>query len=284
MYPSTIHCGRRHRYVLVVQKSRIPKSRDHRDHTYARTSYVKDPSGRGQQGQGGLRRSGRPSTPSPMGTSSSSEDNDILRDIDEIIQADLKKEEEEHSSPSLSSEGASAASSPTPDMNMATFLDRLGLEPRSGPLRPRPLPVVMINGRPATVHRWTIEDILNDPSLCPISWPRNILTVRKTASGGYEPATISTESPTSPGDDEAVKAKDGSATPPSSPKRLESTSSSRSRSPTSPIKREDDSLDKTKNGGKKKNRCEECRKKVGLTGFPCRCGGLFCGMHRDSIQ
>ncbi|KAK2167398.1 hypothetical protein LSH36_28g03013 [Paralvinella palmiformis] len=32
----------------------------------------------------------------------------------------------------------------------------------------------------------------------------------------------------------------------------------------------------------KKNRCHTCRKKVGLTGFACRCGGLFCGMHRYS--
>ena len=31
---------------------------------------------------------------------------------------------------------------------------------------------------------------------------------------------------------------------------------------------------------KKKNRCMHCRKKVGLTGFECKCGGLFCGMHR----
>ncbi|XKL60562.1 hypothetical protein PGB90_007619 [Kerria lacca] len=33
---------------------------------------------------------------------------------------------------------------------------------------------------------------------------------------------------------------------------------------------------------KKKNRCALCRKKVGLTGFECRCGGLYCGMHRYS--
>ncbi|XP_061180756.1 AN1-type zinc finger protein 5-like [Saccostrea echinata] len=32
----------------------------------------------------------------------------------------------------------------------------------------------------------------------------------------------------------------------------------------------------------KKNRCTTCKKKVGLTGFPCRCGGLFCSMHRYS--
>lgn len=33
---------------------------------------------------------------------------------------------------------------------------------------------------------------------------------------------------------------------------------------------------------KKKNRCGVCRAKVGLTGFTCRCGGLFCGFHRYS--
>ncbi|KAF5401261.1 Zinc finger A20 and AN1 domain-containing stress-associated protein 9 [Paragonimus heterotremus] len=28
------------------------------------------------------------------------------------------------------------------------------------------------------------------------------------------------------------------------------------------------------------NRCYECHKRVGLTGFQCRCGFLFCGYHR----
>ncbi|CAG2221908.1 AN1-type zinc finger protein 6,AN1-type zinc finger protein 5 [Mytilus edulis] len=32
----------------------------------------------------------------------------------------------------------------------------------------------------------------------------------------------------------------------------------------------------------KKNRCHTCKKKVGLTGFPCRCGGLYCSTHRYS--
>lgn len=32
----------------------------------------------------------------------------------------------------------------------------------------------------------------------------------------------------------------------------------------------------------KKNRCFLCRKKVGLTGFECRCGQVFCGAHRYS--
>ncbi|KAE9584886.1 hypothetical protein Lal_00024299 [Lupinus albus] len=30
------------------------------------------------------------------------------------------------------------------------------------------------------------------------------------------------------------------------------------------------------------NRCSSCRRKVGLTGFRCRCGDVFCGEHRYS--
>ncbi|CAL5437870.1 unnamed protein product [Camellia sinensis] len=30
------------------------------------------------------------------------------------------------------------------------------------------------------------------------------------------------------------------------------------------------------------NRCTTCKKRVGLTGFKCRCGDLFCGSHRYS--
>ena len=30
------------------------------------------------------------------------------------------------------------------------------------------------------------------------------------------------------------------------------------------------------------NRCSSCRKRVGLTGFRCRCGEMFCGEHRYS--
>lgn len=31
---------------------------------------------------------------------------------------------------------------------------------------------------------------------------------------------------------------------------------------------------------KKANRCHQCNKRVGLTGFACRCGGLYCSEHR----
>jgi len=46
----------------------------------------------------------------------------------------------------------------------------------------------------------------------------------------------------------------------------------------------DDSQDNKddKDSKKKKNRCAMCRKKVGLTGFECRCGGLYCAVHRYS--
>ncbi|PKA50475.1 Zinc finger A20 and AN1 domain-containing stress-associated protein 8 [Apostasia shenzhenica] len=30
------------------------------------------------------------------------------------------------------------------------------------------------------------------------------------------------------------------------------------------------------------NRCSACKKRVGLTGFNCRCGNLFCAAHRYS--
>lgn len=50
-------------------------------------------------------------------------------------------------------------------------------------------------------------------------------------------------------------------------------------SPGSPL---GDSLDSSPGKLKKRNRCYSCRKKVGLTGFECRCGGLYCGLHRYS--
>jgi len=40
------------------------------------------------------------------------------------------------------------------------------------------------------------------------------------------------------------------------------------------------SLIDNKDMKKKKNRCKSCNKKVGPLGFECRCGDVFCGMHR----
>lgn len=65
---------------------------------------------------------------------------------------------------------------------------------------------------------------------------------------------------------------------PSTPTKAEASTSLplASPSPSSPL--EDDSPGKSK----KRNRCYSCKKKVGLTGFECRCGGLYCGLHRYS--
>lgn len=38
------------------------------------------------------------------------------------------------------------------------------------------------------------------------------------------------------------------------------------------------------NGSTQPNRCSACRKRVGLTGFKCRCGTTFCGTHRYPEQ
>ncbi|KAM5179112.1 AN1-type zinc finger protein 6 isoform 2-T19 [Callospermophilus lateralis] len=46
-----------------------------------------------------------------------------------------------------------------------------------------------------------------------------------------------------------------------------------------PSEEQSKSLEKPK---QKKNRCFMCRKKVGLTGFECRCGNVYCGVHRYS--
>ncbi len=32
--------------------------------------------------------------------------------------------------------------------------------------------------------------------------------------------------------------------------------------------------------GPSRTRCARCNKRVGLTGFECKCGGMFCGSHR----
>ncbi|KAI4385438.1 hypothetical protein MLD38_003464 [Melastoma candidum] len=39
-----------------------------------------------------------------------------------------------------------------------------------------------------------------------------------------------------------------------------------------------------KEEGRTVNRCGNCRRRVGLTGFKCRCGITFCGTHRHPEQ
>ncbi|KAJ8340360.1 hypothetical protein SKAU_G00349930 [Synaphobranchus kaupii] len=63
------------------------------------------------------------------------------------------------------------------------------------------------------------------------------------------------------------------------PKTEESQVSTSENSDQAPVGGRDRTPEKPK---PKKNRCFMCRKKVGLTGFDCRCGNVFCGIHRYS--
>ncbi|XP_053318618.1 AN1-type zinc finger protein 6 isoform X1 [Spea bombifrons] len=60
---------------------------------------------------------------------------------------------------------------------------------------------------------------------------------------------------------------------------LDSANAAASDSPQNTAEEQERSPDKAK---LKKNRCFMCRKKIGLTGFECRCGNVFCGTHRYS--
>ncbi|XP_031430449.1 AN1-type zinc finger protein 5 isoform X1 [Clupea harengus] len=62
----------------------------------------------------------------------------------------------------------------------------------------------------------------------------------------------------------------------------EEESSSKSSGPVGESAQASSDGDQTPDKNKKKNRCFTCRKKVGLTGFDCRCGNLFCAIHRYS--
>ncbi|MQL96364.1 hypothetical protein Taro_029039 [Colocasia esculenta] len=44
------------------------------------------------------------------------------------------------------------------------------------------------------------------------------------------------------------------------------------------------SLEQEGKAPRRPRRCDGCNKKVGLLGFECRCGGMFCGTHRHPEQ
>jgi len=50
----------------------------------------------------------------------------------------------------------------------------------------------------------------------------------------------------------------------------------------SPIAQEDEKSPVTTPAKKQKKKCGVCKKKLGLTGFECRCGFFYCGIHRYS--
>lgn len=51
-------------------------------------------------------------------------------------------------------------------------------------------------------------------------------------------------------------------------------------STSSPLAAGDEAPSEQPSPSKASNRCLECRKKLGLTGFKCKCGEMFCGTHR----
>ncbi|CAL0328729.1 unnamed protein product [Lupinus luteus] len=75
--------------------------------------------------------------------------------------------------------------------------------------------------------------------------------------------------------DEKASATTGSATSSRSPKRSHP-------SDESDVKTDQRSETASFEAKRVVNRCSGCRKRVGLTGFRCRCGELFCSEHRYS--
>jgi len=70
--------------------------------------------------------------------------------------------------------------------------------------------------------------------------------------------------------------------PSASPVKIEAEASPASTSaPDAKLPKTDDSA-AAPPAKKPKKRCGVCKKKLGLTGFECRCGLLFCGVHRYS--
>ncbi|KAM1040620.1 hypothetical protein ACFX15_029375 [Malus domestica] len=48
--------------------------------------------------------------------------------------------------------------------------------------------------------------------------------------------------------------------------------------------KEEEEKEAAPSAGAQANRCTTCRRRVGLTGFKCRCGMTFCGTHRYPEQ
>ncbi|MCL4123683.1 UNVERIFIED_CONTAM: hypothetical protein GTU68_012277 [Idotea baltica] len=70
----------------------------------------------------------------------------------------------------------------------------------------------------------------------------------------------------------------------SAPTDSDSVNESLALSEASSINDADTSSPESEGAKKKKNKCQTCKKKVGLTGFTCRCGGLYCSVHRYSNE
>jgi len=110
-------------------------------------------------------------------------------------------------------------------------------------------------------------------SCVPASSTNSIMSLSSSTSSNPSTTTpsVNTASPTVPISSTSQQEK-------STPEELESEGATGGVDVTNKDKDSDDKGEKKP----KKNRCHTCKKKVGLTGFECRCGGLFCSLHRYS--
>lgn len=131
--------------------------------------------------------------------------------------------------------------------------------------------------------------------LCSVCWKeKQSTTTLATAPASFSSSTTSLERAVSTQDiAEALLTQASSISPPSPspetdetpevPEEVQATATTTVDSkPSADVEELKEDIDPPKPEKKKKSRCLTCKKKTGLTGFECRCGGLFCGIHRYS--
>lgn len=131
--------------------------------------------------------------------------------------------------------------------------------------------------------------------LCSVCWKeKQSTTTLATAPASFSSSTTSLERAVSTQDiAEALLTQASSISPPSPspeidetpevPEEVQATATTTVDSkPSADVEDLKEDIDPPKPEKKKKSRCLTCKKKTGLTGFECRCGGLFCGIHRYS--
>lgn len=131
--------------------------------------------------------------------------------------------------------------------------------------------------------------------LCSVCWKeKQSTTTLATAPASFSSSTTSLERAVSTQDiAEALLTQASSISTPSPspetdetpevPEEVQATATTTVDSkPSADVEDLKEDIDPPKPEKKKKSRCLTCKKKTGLTGFECRCGGLFCGIHRYS--
>ncbi|KAL5020077.1 hypothetical protein ScPMuIL_002969 [Solemya velum] len=139
--------------------------------------------------------------------------------------------------------------------------------PVSGRMSPSPGEADIVNSVTASLSQTSIANSIQETcgSACATTSPMSTVT---TVTSSTTPS-VETGTPTVP-----------VATTPQG--KSEDQNTNTDEGATGGVDTVDDAAVSPDNGKKKKNRCHTCKKKVGLTGFQCRCGGLFCSLHRYS--